>query len=121
MGQKPITTMLELLAVLYTSPFNSNKTNAVFHRRSGDGTDNFVREHFDDGKGHSGAFTNRDTQKIPDELFQEALREGFIKGVLEPGYVSEREFTLTDMGRMEYAHLLELKEAEKTKKPDVSA
>lgn len=54
-----------------------------------------VREHFDDGKGHSGAFTCNTTEVDP-LIFLEAQSRGYITGKLMPGFVSKREFVLTE-------------------------
>lgn len=90
-----ITTLGALMSAM-TIDWGSRKTYAEIHYvvHQGEVTCR-VDEHFDDGKGHSGAFTS--TRSDVDVLvFEEAKSKGFITGKLEPGYVSTREFVLTD-------------------------
>lgn len=54
-----------------------------------------VEEYFDDGKGHSGAFTSN-ISAVDTAVFLEAKTKGYVTGKLEPGYVSEIRFVLTE-------------------------
>ncbi len=102
----PVTTMLGLLGILYCDMFGHRKIGAVVNRsRLLNGPDKItVEEFFDDGKGHSGAFTSQSTSVEPG-IFQEALSRRFITGLLKPGYVSDIEFEITDDGRHELFRL----------------
>lgn len=72
-----------------------------------------VIECFDDGKGHSGAFT-RETTPLDPDVFEEALEKRYLSGKLKPGYVSKIEFNLTRIGRdAHYARLHQIREAER--------
>ena len=70
----------------------------------------FVREHFDDGKGRSGAYSSADTS-VTEEIFQQARSRGYIRGKRKPGYVSETEFIISDSGT--HAHLENIRVAKK--------
>ncbi len=100
----PITTLLGLLEVLFIDQLFGD------HRKTGARMKCFlpsppeVVEYFDDGHGHSGAFS-QGTIPLDQGVFDEALREGYIAGVLEPGYVSRTEFKLTDQGKRELLRL----------------
>lgn len=114
----PITGIYELLKALYCG-YNSQKTKAVLHRDHfvGDekyfGDENyFVREYFDDGKGHSDPFTIEDTP-VAKEVFEEAKKNRLIEGLLMPGYVSQDKFELSEHGQDEYFRL----NAERLAKP----
>ncbi|HUQ30061.1 MAG TPA: hypothetical protein VM103_00905 [Candidatus Paceibacterota bacterium] len=84
------------LLQLLTTVWNSGKTGATLFRLSESET--YVEEYFDDGKGHSGAFTHKTTSITP-SLFDKARSQCYIKGKLEPGYVSTREFLITEEGK----------------------
>lgn len=99
-------TMPELLALM-TREWGSRKTGAVLHRYRSTPSMLFVREHFDDGKGHSGAFSSEKTP-ITEEVFQRALDERYISGKLEPGYVSTCEFLITELGKMVHGQFLDM-------------
>jgi hypothetical protein len=60
-----------------------------------------AEEFFDDGKGHSGAFTS-DIAEVEVAIFEEARTKGYVTGVLKPGYVSKTEFVLTDNERLRF-------------------
>ena len=66
-----------------------------------------VLECFDDGKGHSGAFSERETI-VAEEVFQEALNSGFIRQM--PGHGSRVRFLLTKCGEDEYWRLRKISE-----------
>ncbi len=104
--KKVCSTMPELLALM-TREYGSRKTGAVLHRYHSTPPLLFVREHFDDGKGHSGAFTSAETP-ITEEVFQKALEECYISGKLEPGYVSTCEFLVTDLGNLVHAQFVQI-------------
>lgn len=112
----PITTMLDLLDLLYLDPLFGD------YRKTGAQVQSFqpgeaeVRESFDDGNGHSGAFS-ASTTSLDWNVFQEALGERFITGILKPGYVSRSEFKITVHGREELFRLR--KEAEVAEKTTV--
>lgn len=97
--------MYALLTALYCGSYNSQKTRAVLHWDRAIGDEKwFVCEHFDDGKGHSGAFTSRDTS-VANEVCEEAKKNHLIKGLLMPGYVSQYQFELSRYGLDEYFRL----------------
>ncbi|MCR4276029.1 MAG: hypothetical protein NUV90_01460 [Candidatus Parcubacteria bacterium] len=97
-----ITTMLVLLEALYIGPFNYRKTGALVKCYPQEEPE--VLEHFDDGRGHSGALSTK-TCPLDREVFQEALVREYITGVLEPGYVSKTEFKITEFGIRELSRL----------------
>ena len=114
----PITGIHELLKALYCG-YTSQKTNAVLHWDHAFGDEKyfgdekcFVREYFDDGKGHSDPFTSEDTP-VTKEVFEEAKKNRLIKGLLMPGYVSQDKFKLSKHGEDEYFRL----DAERLAKP----
>lgn len=99
-----ITTLLDLLHALHINIFHGRKTDAyVVSYRQGAAE---VREHFDDGKGHSGAFTC-DMTPLDWTVFTEARDARYITGVLEPGRVSTTKFKLSEQGERELSRLLE--------------
>ena len=67
----------------------------------------WVLECFDDGKGHSGALSERETI-VAEEVFQEALRSGFICQM--SGHGSRVRFLLTRHGEDEYWRLKKISE-----------
>jgi len=107
---EPITTVRELLMRLYCEwMLDSNKTEtAVFyytkhperHRSNGI----WLEENFDDGRGHSGAFTT-DYTPVTKEVFLEARAFGFIEGQIQPGRISEHCFRISELGEAEYNRL----------------
>ncbi len=109
----PITTVRGLLEALYSDPlFGDHRKTGARVRCFQPGQPEII-EYYDDGRGHSGAFTSA-TTPLDREVFQEALHAGFISGVLEPGYVSTIEFEMTDQGKQELFRLWrEAKAAEK--------
>ena len=99
MREKEIVTVAELLEIMFIPFLESQKTNVeLFFCTLGGKRKIHVTEYFDDGKGHSGAFTSKDTP-VAEEAFLEAQREGFISGKLEPGYISRSCFLLTSLGK----------------------
>ena len=68
----------------------------------------WVREVFDDGKGHSGAVSERDTL-VAREVFEEALYSGFIRGFPDSGI--KACFRITERGEQEYLKLKKPPEA----------
>lgn len=108
--QKPrIETLEKLLEIMCSSSGDSKRTR-VYLVRYGE-LDVFVREHFDDGKGHSGAFWSENTP-VAEAVFQEAKLYSCITGKLEPGYVSQNEFVLSEEGeRMRLANLNKARDA----------
>lgn len=100
---QPITTIEELLEALAIE-YGSRKYAAEVRRF--DPMKPQVIEYFDDGKGHSGAFSSQ-TSPLDLKVFQEALDKRYITGKLEPGYVSKIEFKLTELG--EQVHLARLR------------
>lgn len=96
----PISTMTGLLRAM-TREYGSRKTGAILHRLRSTPLEIYVEEFFDDGKGHSGAFSSEDTP-VTEEVFQQAIRERYIGGKLEPGYVSQWEFVITEFGQQTY-------------------
>lgn len=88
---KPITELGGLLSALYCE-YGSRKTSAVVRRH---GNDCSVEEHFDSGKGHSGAFWS-EVSKLSLEVFDEAKCRGFISGKPQIGYTSDWEFIQTN-------------------------
>ncbi len=104
MEMPTITTLLDLLHALHIDIFHGRKTAAyVVSYRQGEAE---VREHFDDGKGHSGAFTC-DTSPLDWTVFAEAKDARYITGVLEPGRVSTTKFKLSEQGERELSRLIE--------------
>lgn len=94
---EPITELGALLSALWRNQWGTKKTYAHIYRFLPDTCK--VQEHFDDGKGHSGAFTSEITDvAIP--VFQEAQQKGYITGKLELGYISTKEFVLTNDSRL---------------------
>lgn len=99
-----ITTLLDLLQALYVDNCHGRKTAAyVVSYQQGEAE---VREHFDDGRGHSGAFTC-DTAPLDWTVFTEARDARYITGVLEPGYVSTTKFKLSEQGQQRLFRILE--------------
>lgn len=98
--KKPFSTMMGLLRAM-TREFGSRKTGATLMRIRSTPLRIYVEEYFDDGKGHSGAFTSDCTDVVP-EFFERAQCERFISGKLEPGYVSQWEFVITELGEEMY-------------------
>lgn len=92
----PISTMMGLLRAMARA-YGSRKTGALLRILRSTPPKVFVEEYFDDGKGHSGAFTSDCTDVVP-KLFERALVERYVSGVLKPGYVSSCEFAITDFG-----------------------
>ena len=105
--ENPVCSTMPELLTLMTREWGSRKTGAVLHRYRFTPSTLFVREHFDDGKGHSGAFTSDDTP-VTEEVFQKALDERYISGKLEPGYVSTCEFRITELGGVVHGLLVEM-------------
>lgn len=97
-----ITTMLGLLEALYIGPFDYRKTRATVKCYPQEEPE--VREHFDDGRGHSGALSTG-TSPLDREVFEEALAREYITGVLEPGHVSKIVFKITEFGVRELSRL----------------
>lgn len=93
--KETIETLEKLLGILYPAWSNRGKTHAdlVRYRQS----EIFVREYFDDGKGHSGAFSSINTP-VAEAVFEQAKTLGYIQGKLKPGYVSSGEFVLSKYG-----------------------
>lgn len=113
----PITTLLDLLEILYIDPLfgDYRKTGARVHYWMPGEPE--VREYFDDGHGHSGAFS-QETIPLDRMVFREALEKEYIAGVLKPGYVSTTEFKLTNAGKKELFRLhAEMKEQEQNCAP----
>ncbi|HUY05564.1 MAG TPA: hypothetical protein VMV62_02540 [Candidatus Paceibacterota bacterium] len=98
--KKPISTMMGLLRAMIRE-YGSRKTGAILRCIRSTPPEIYVEEFFDDGKGHSGAFTSDRADVVP-ELFERALHAHYLSGKLEPGYVSDWEFEITDSGRDEY-------------------
>ncbi len=92
----PITSLEQLLGVLYVEMWSTTKTSAVARIR-GNGIEAEVIEYFDDGKGHSNAFTS-EYHPLDWNVFEEALQMRYISGILKPGYVSKSEFIITREG-----------------------
>ena len=91
-GEK-ITVLGALLDAMYVE-MGGRKYNAVTHYFEST-RECKVEEFFDDGKGHSGAFTNN-IADVELAVFEEARKKGFITGAPEPGHISKNEFVLTD-------------------------
>jgi hypothetical protein len=108
--KEPIGTIPELLVGLYCEwMLGSDKTEAaVFYYT--DHPENYpcggiyLEENFDDGKGHSGAFTT-DHTPVAKEVFLEARALGFISGQVKPGRVSKHCFRISKLGENEYNRL----------------
>lgn len=96
----PVTNMVVLLEIM-SRGFMSHKTGAALHRVRSSPPETYIEEVFDDGHGHSNAVTKKRTP-ITEELFQRVVRERFVEGVLEPGYVSQTKFVLSLQGRDVY-------------------
>ena len=92
----PITTITELLESLYIEPMSRDRRYLA--RLQYLPPEIEVIEFYDDGGGHSNAFT-QETTPVSKELFLEARQERYITGVLEPGYVSSWRFKLSETGR----------------------
>lgn len=116
-----IVTLTELLEIMFIPYLESRKTSVELFFCTSDGKRKIhVTEYFDDGKGHSGAFTSRNTP-VAEKVFLEARRKGFISGKLEPGYTSRSCFLLTGLGKEEHVRLEnERRVAEKTQGASVS-
>jgi hypothetical protein len=80
--------------------WNSNKTNTEIKHFLDIPPGIWLEEYYDDGRGHSGAFTT-DFTPIIEPVFVEACAAGFISGKLMPGFVSKNHFCLTDLGAFE--------------------
>jgi len=93
--------MLDLLKRMAPGDWNSRKTGATLRCIRSTPPKVYVEEYFDDGRGHSGAFTSDCTDVAP-ELFERALREGYITNKPEWGRVSGWEFIISESG--ERAH-----------------
>jgi hypothetical protein len=104
--EPPITTMIGLLEALCMDVFSTRKTGARVKSYRSDIIN--VYEYFDSGRGHSGAFSQEITP-LNREVFDKAKADRYISGVLEPGYVSDVEFELTELGRRELFRLWEIK------------
>lgn len=105
----PIATLTGLL-VLMGSEYGTRKTGAtLLYSRLNAATEDeiIIREYFDDGKGHPGAFTDQ-TTLITREVFERALENRYISGILKPGYVSNWEFSITDFGQRAFAERVPL-------------
>ena len=103
--RQPITTMLALLTALYCDPFDHRETKAVLHWDRAIGHEKwYVREHFDDGRGHSGAFTASDTP-VAKEVAEEARKQFFVEGVRHWGYTAQDEFCINRHGTEECSRL----------------
>jgi hypothetical protein len=107
--KKPITTMMGLLRAM-TREYGSRKTGAILKRASSTPPEIYVEEYFDDGKGHSGAFTSDRTDVTP-ELFDRAWQKGYLHGKFEIGYVSDWEFKVTDFGTETYYGMVRFADA----------
>lgn len=106
----PITTIEGLLEALVIE-YGSRKYAAKVHRFQSAKAE--VVEYFDDGKGHSGAFTS-DTTQLDLAVFQEAIDKRYITGKLEPGYVSKSDFRLTERGEeVHWERVRALRDAER--------
>ncbi|MFI5260675.1 MAG: hypothetical protein ACHQU0_02685 [Candidatus Paceibacteria bacterium] len=65
----------------------------------------YVKEYFDSGRDGSTQFTN-----VTPEVFEFALRNNYISGKLELGYVSEFEFEATPLGKKEHQGRMQIAE-----------
>lgn len=99
----PITTMMALLEALYVESFCNNRKTMGLVRRYGP-SELDVWQYFDDGKGHSGAFSAT-TASLDPSVFKEAQEKGFVTGVLKLGYVSTYEFKIAKEGEDELFRL----------------
>ncbi len=111
--KKPIVTMKEFLEHMFFRDFlNHEKTGARVEYWKGQTEQPKVIEFFDDGRGHSGAFSCDETP-VELAIFKEALREYFIEPKPIMGGVSSYEFVLTRHGE---GTLFELREKERVAK-----
>lgn len=113
----PITDMLGLLEILYNDPLfgDHRKVKAVLHWDRIIGNEKwYVREHFDDGKGHSGAFTS-DVTFVAKEVAEEAKKQFFVEGVPHWGYTAQDEFRINRHGIDEYHRLSNERKKEKAR------
>ncbi len=85
-------TTIGALANALVIQWGSRKTHAeIFYAEDSSCT---VREYFDDGKGHSDAFTTQ-YSNVDLSVFAEARSKRYVQGKLMPGYVSTIQFVLT--------------------------
>ena len=99
--REPFTELLDLLSHLIGSDRQTGAQIEIYRPTEREPEMKILlHEFFDDGKGHSGAFSDRLTPIDP-ELFQLVVQERHVSGVLKPGYVSDTEFTVTQFGRAE--------------------
>jgi hypothetical protein len=107
--REPFTELLDLLSHLIGGDRQTGAQIEVYPPTDREPeTRILLREFFDDGKGHSGAFSDRLTPIDPD-LYRRVVQEGYVSGVLMPGYVSDSEFRVTPFGRAERWRLEEEK------------
>ncbi len=88
-----ITTLGALLNAMWTKDYWSRKTYAeVVYLPSNICR---AREYFDDGKGHSGAFSCQ-ISEVDTAVFEDAREKKYVTGRPEIGYISKTDFVLTD-------------------------
>lgn len=104
----PITSIERLLEVLYVEMWGTRKTSAIVRIR-GNGKEVEVIENFDDGKGHSNAFTS-EYHPLDWSVFEEAFHLRYISGLLRPGYISTSEFGITREGNQVHSARLALED-----------
>lgn len=110
-AREPFTDLLDLLSHLIGHDRQTGAVIEVFRPTDREPEMKILlHEFFDDGKGHSGAFTDRLTPVDP-ELFSRVVQERYVTGVLKPGYVSDTEFVVTKYGREERWRLEEEKKS----------
>jgi hypothetical protein len=104
---RTIKTMSEFLESMYVDSSGRKYRAVVTYRKK---EQPYITESFDDGKGHSGAFTS-EVSLVDLSVFNEAFDKHYITGLVMPGYISQTEFKLTDWGTNALSELR--KEAEK--------
>lgn len=97
--EKPISTLEGLLERMYTE-WESNKFSAVLHYL-GPGESIWVAEAYE----HRHMSTSEDDTDVAEPVFLEALNNGYICGILRPGYISRIHFQITELGEKKYLQL----------------
>ena len=96
-----VSTMPELLKRMARN-WGSRKTGAVLHSIRSTPPEVYIKEYFDSGKGASNALW-AERKDVAPELFDRALREGFVAAKPQWGGVSQWEFVITDAGEQAHA------------------
>lgn len=111
MKLEKITTLKEALIALAVDGFD-RKTRAILLRDrfypKGTSllvTEYYIEEYFDDGRGHSNAFSSN-RRRLSGKVALELLRGYYVEGLLKPGYTSDREYKLSRWGRDKLNNLL---------------